>query len=77
MEKNKYRTGDKVTYVANHGTLENGIVKIVRDEEHAWVVYNCGGDWENYWNYTGALTDYRDLVPDWRGPMDERRMNVV
>jgi len=46
---------------------ENGIVKEV--PEHTVtavrVVYNCGGDWSNFKDYTSALTDIRDLNLGW------------
>ena len=46
---------------------ENGIVKEVPDNNVTAikVVYDCNGDWENYKNYTSALTDLRDLNLGW------------
>lgn len=72
------KVGDKVCYQPEHygpGEFENGIIKEIpsfaADESHthfncARVVYNCAGDWENYANYTSALTDLRDLKLGWR-----------
>lgn len=71
----EFKEGDEVTHVCHHGGLENGIVKTIRDYSSAWVVYNCAGDWENYRLFTGALTNYSDLVKGWRAPMKDR-MNI-
>lgn len=30
------------------------------------VVYNCGDDWNNFKNYTSALTNLRDLKLGWK-----------
>lgn len=55
--------GCRVTY---DRTGEPGIVKAV--EGHvAFVVYNCGGDWENFENYTAARTNLWDLSFGWSG----------
>jgi hypothetical protein len=47
---------------------ENGIVKEIPEWslDSVRVVYNCGGDWKNYKDYTSALTNIRDLKLDWR-----------
>lgn len=58
--------GDKVTYVADHGKMEHGIIKRKRDEDHFFVVYNCAGNWDQIENYTAALTHRRDLVEGWK-----------
>lgn len=63
------RVGDKVHYVPPHygDDYENGIVKEVRPEmDAAFVVYYCADDWDNYQNYTGALTACKDLKLGWR-----------
>lgn len=71
------RVGDKVHYQPAHygsDNFENGIIKEIpsfaADESHAHfnsvrVVYNCAGDWDNYENYTSALTNIRDLKLGW------------
>jgi hypothetical protein len=64
--------GAKVHYQPEHykanGKFENGIVKEV--PEHTTtavrVVYNCGGDWKNYKNFTSALTNVNDLYYGWK-----------
>jgi len=65
------RIGEKVHYQPAHygpREWENGIIKEIRDGrmDGVWVVYNCGGDWENYEKYTSALTNLRDLKIGWR-----------
>ena len=58
--------GDKVYYTSPHGKTENGVVKSLSESgEAAFVVYNCGGDWANYENYTGAHTKLSHLAPGW------------
>lgn len=39
-------------------------------DESVFVVYNCGGDWDNYKNYTSAKTNVRDLLHGWRSPSE-------
>jgi hypothetical protein len=56
--------GDKVTY-KSFNKIEHGIVKRLSDENHAFVVYHCAGNWDRYFDYTAARTDIRDLVPGW------------
>jgi uncharacterized membrane protein len=66
------KVGDKVHYQPAHmkeqDEYTNGIVKEV--PEHTTtavrVVYDCAGDWENYQNYTSALTDADDLYLGWK-----------
>jgi hypothetical protein len=65
------KVGDKVYYQPPHmealGEYENGIVKEI--PEHTFdavrVVYNCAGNWENFRNYTSALTELSDLYLGW------------
>jgi hypothetical protein len=72
----KIKTGDKVTYVATDGRLENGIVKKIHpDGDKAYVVYNCNGEWYRYEDYAGALTEFDDMVPGWRAKM-KNGMNI-
>ena len=70
--------GDKVYYQPGHydsDRFENGIIKEIpcfaADAGHAHynsvrVVYNCAGDWDNYADYTSALTHLRDLKLGWK-----------
>jgi hypothetical protein len=66
------KAGDKVHYQPSHylkdDKWENGIVKSVPEFSlsSVRVVYNCLGDWENYKDYTSALTNVSDLNHGWR-----------
>jgi hypothetical protein len=60
-----YNQGDKVTYIST-GKIEHGIVKSASDENHVFVVYHCGDNWERYFDYTAARTRIEDLVEGWR-----------
>lgn len=65
------RVGQKVHYQPAHyraDEWENGRIKVIREgrTDGVWVVYNCAGDWENFVNYTSALTNLRDLKLGWR-----------
>ncbi|HEO64633.1 MAG TPA: hypothetical protein ENI73_02070 [Spirochaetes bacterium] len=67
----RVKIGDKVNYRPGHynkNEYENGIVKEIPPDNllAVRVVYNCAGDWENYFNYTSALTRCKDLYMDWR-----------
>lgn len=58
--------GTKVHYTSPHGTKENGIVKSLNDSKTtAWVVYHCNGEWDKFYNYTGAATNIKDLNYGW------------
>lgn len=58
-----FEKGDKVTYVTKN-KKEHGIVKKIY-LSNVFVVYHCGDNWENYTNYTAALTDKKYLVKGW------------
>ena len=75
----KLRIGDKVHYQPQHyceDQWENGIIKEILnfainktarvDYNYIRVVYNCAGNWENFKNYTSALTHLRDLKLGWK-----------
>ena len=70
MEKPK--VGDNVHYQPKHyqerDFWENGVVKEVRADvdDAVWVVYNCGGEWHRYQEFTSAKTRLIDLVAGWR-----------
>lgn len=46
---------------------ENGIIKTIpKDQPEAiFVVYDCNNDWDNYKDYTAALTKIEDLKIGW------------
>jgi hypothetical protein len=65
------KIGDKVHYQpSQYGDekWENGVVKEIPEWslDSVRVVYNCGGDWKNYKDYTSALTNIRDLKLGWK-----------
>jgi hypothetical protein len=66
------KPGDKVHYQPEHylsdDCFENGIVKEIptHTTDAVRVVYHANDDWDNYFNYTSALTNLRDLNLDWR-----------
>lgn len=73
----KLRVGDKVYYQPEYygeNKWENGIIKEIPEfktmPEHTVnsvrVVYNCAGNWDNYKDYTSALTNIRDLKLGWK-----------
>jgi len=59
-----FQIGQKVTYIAPKN-IEHGIVKGMCDDKHVFVVYHCGGSWDQYFDYTAAKTDINNLVPGW------------
>ena len=66
-----FAPGDTVRYVpfadCDSSLWENGIVKSLNldDPTHVFVVYNCGGNWDNYENYTAESTHISCLEPNW------------
>jgi len=70
--KKDFKEGDKVHYIPYEGAPESehedGMIKTIHPSgQAAWVVYTCAGNWDNYMDYTGALTDYTDLEAGWVG----------
>lgn len=72
IDISKLKVGDKVCYQPAHykesGRYENGMVKEIPDHTNTSVrvVYNCAGDWDNFKNYTSALTSLDDLTLGWK-----------
>lgn len=71
IDTSKLKVGDKVCYQPDHYSedrWENGMVKEIPEftTTSVRVVYNCDGDWDNYKNYTSALTHIRDLKLGWK-----------
>ena len=62
------KIGQKVCYCPSHCKPENGMVKEIPDHtnDSIRVVYNCAGNWNDFKNYTSALTNLRDLELGWR-----------
>ena len=69
MTKEIFAPGQRVHYIPFEGCdpdqYENGIVKSVSDENHVFVVYNCGGEWSRYQDYTAARTHISQLRGGW------------
>jgi len=59
--------GEKVRYIKNDGTYENGMVKSIplHTNFQVYVVYYCNDDWGNINKYTGQLTNKKDLKKGW------------
>ncbi len=61
--------GQKVHYIPFKGCspsqYENGIIKTIPDDNRAFVVYNCGGNWNDYENYTAQNTESSQLNDGW------------
>lgn len=64
------KVGDKVHYQPEHydpDQYEVGIIKSIPEgsTDSVRVVYHCAGNWDNYMDYTSALTNVRDLHLGW------------
>lgn len=71
LDISKIKVGDKVYYRPDHfqgDEHENGMVKEIPDHTNKAirVVYNCAGNWDNFKDYTSALTEIRDLEIGWK-----------
>ena len=71
IDISKLKIGDKVHYQPKHygdSEWENGMIKEIPDQtlNSVRVVYNCAGNWDNFKNYTSALTHLRDLKLGWK-----------
>jgi len=71
IDTSKLKIGDKVCYQPSHydeDDWENGMVKEIPDHTNdaIRVVYNCGGNWDKFMDYTSALTNLRDLKLGWK-----------
>lgn len=65
------KVGEKVYYQPVHypdNQWENGIIKEIpkHTDTAVRVVFHCAGNWEEFQNYTGAMTNLRDLTLGWR-----------
>ncbi len=71
MAASVWMPGTKVHYKPSHGKIENGIIKSVvldawsSEPQAAFVVYKCGGDWDNYTIYTGVRSQITNLRLGW------------
>lgn len=60
--------GQKIRYHSiSTNKIEKGIVKSLDPVNNnvAYVVFNCGGDWENYQNYTAERCLISELFEGW------------
>lgn len=78
--------GEKVHYIPYSGcsinVIENGIVKSSAEnsESEIRVVYHCNNDWENYSDYTSALTPISQLRKGWKEDIDiksDTNFNII
>ena len=53
--------GKWVTYTPSYGEVELGKIKSWNDT-YIFVVYNCGGEWHRFQDFTGAATNPTDLM---------------
>ena len=70
VAKEDLKFGAEVHYQPKHFSkdqYENGLVKEIREDtvHSVWVVYNCGGNWHRFTDYTGAKTNLTDLHLGW------------
>lgn len=71
MNLEDIKVGNKVHYQPSHydeNTWENGIVKEIptHTTKSVRVVYNTGGNWDKWEDYTSALTNISDLKSGWK-----------
>ena len=64
------KKGDSVHYMPEHykeqDKFENGVVKSIAPNGGVFVVYNCGGEWHKFEEYTAANTRPEDLFEGWK-----------
>lgn len=70
LDIEKTKNGDNVHYMSEFdkksGNFENGVVKGIAPNGGVFVVYNCGGEWHKYEEYTAANTRAEDLYEGWK-----------
>lgn len=71
LKQSDLKVGDSVCYQPEHyadDEFENGVVKEIPSHttESVRVVYNCGGEWHRFMEFTSALTNLRDLKKGWK-----------
>jgi hypothetical protein len=59
------KKGDSIHYKPEHGEIQNGVVKSIAPNGGVFVVYNCGGEWHRFEEYTAANTRAEDLYLGW------------
>lgn len=58
MSEEKHAIGDMVIYTPKN---ELGRVKSIKENGDCFVVYHCGLRWDDYLDFTAALTRHEDL----------------
>ena len=66
----KLIVGAKCYYIPRKGapkaSYKNGMIKALsKDPGSIFVVFNCNDDWKNFKDYTGQLTDIKQLRYGW------------
>lgn len=56
------KIGDWVVYYDGNKPPEVGKIKNNKGDGNVFVVYHCDNDWDNFENYTGALSDLKCLT---------------
>ena len=69
----RFKPGDKVHYVFDDKTFENGIVTKCKDRLCAHVVFECSGNWDRYMDYPAEICPDWNLVLGWK----EENTNVT
>jgi hypothetical protein len=71
------KAGDKVHYKTKHGEWQNGIVKTIPSHPfiEVFVVYNCAGEWDYYYQYTAQSTRLTDLHKGWL--FNRKKLNIT
>ncbi len=74
IDRSWFQIGSYVHYAKrNYLYNDNGIIKgFSEDNRHAFIVYNCNDDWDNYKDYTGISTLIEDLLPGWRDKIKKK-----
>ena len=61
----RFKPGDKVHYVFDDKTFENGIVTKCNGQLCTRVVFECEGNWDRYMDYPAEICPDNWLVLGW------------
>lgn len=73
IDFSKAKVGDRVRYIGHLGAkAENGRIKEIphHTKTSVRVVYHCAGEWDNFMNYTSAMTPIDLLYNGWVEEVD-------
>lgn len=62
MSNSIFKVGAYVIYYPGYGPPQFGRIKELNGD-HAYVVYNCDKEWDNFQDYTGIKTPQEHLHP--------------